>query len=181
MGFGMKGVILAVLACVALAGCAPKGVWYKPNMNTAQFNQDQADCKMRGQQAEAASIGENGFLAGYEAFETEKSCMQAHGWTLTTNDAAHNAQRSLLVWVHPTKYSREVRNADLAECNKINPNADGVAPCMKARGYVAFTEGQLNDAAQKAINEGLVSKSVSTEAESNARSEKIIRILMASQ
>lgn len=173
-------VIFVVALATILCGCAQK-VWVKPGSTAAEFNQDKAECQMRGQQAEAATIGYNGFLAGYEHAKTAQSCMQARGWTAASKDAAEGMERSRTAWVKDPGYDHDQAVADLANCKKWNPNESGVAGCMEKMGYVRITSGELFDAAKKALATGAVSDSVSSKEEQNARQQKIIHIALSGQ
>lgn len=177
----IKALSLTAIAGAMLCACSAQNVWVRPGSTEAQFNQDSAYCQAQAQQAEAAAIGYSGFLAGYESVQTHNACMRARGWALMKKDAALEAQRSQIVWVKDALYSRSQRNADLADCKRLNPNVDGVPPCMEARGYVSVTAGELYDAAAKLDATGAISKSVSSEAESQARAQKVIHAALASR
>lgn len=78
--------IIALVASLALAGCATK--WYKPGANEAEFNQAEYECQR-------ASYGYGGVSGGAAVYrgvvvgsanptqngQIYMTCMRAHGWS----------------------------------------------------------------------------------------------------
>jgi|GEM_PF-2111993 len=171
-------VVFAIFACT-LGGCTP-AVWMKPGGTAQQFEQDKAACMA---QAEAGTGGlAPGLYSGYVTLDIAKNCLRGKGYSDAQGEKnIQTADRDRIVWVKDPGYQYKQAHTDFAECKQWNPNEDDVADCMRKKGYVGLTKGKLFDVAKKALTDGAVSKSVSSQAESDARRQKIIHIALTTQ
>jgi membrane-associated protease RseP (regulator of RpoE activity) len=86
----MKKILFVASAILALSACAP-AVWTKPGADSAQFEQDKAECLYEGNKATATDPN---MFAGLMANNLAEQCMKIRGYSQTRESARQTASTS---------------------------------------------------------------------------------------